>query len=64
MKKPVIILADPDYGYLEALEIKYIEKFGTQTEMEVITDPEYFTAFFSYLSRRKNVVSARCGLGR
>lgn len=47
MKKPVIILADPDYGYLEALEIKYIEKFGTQTEMEVITDPEYFTAFFS-----------------
>ena len=47
MKKSVIILADPDYGYLEALEIKYIEKFGTQIEMDVITDPEYFASFFS-----------------
>lgn len=47
MKKPVIILADTDYGYLEALEIKYIERFGSQIEMEVITEPAYFAAFFS-----------------
>ena len=58
MKKPVIILADTDYGYLEALEIKYIERFGSQIEMEVITDPVYFASFFS--SQQEADVLAVC----
>lgn len=47
MKKTVIILADPDGKYLEALEIKFVETFRERMELIVITDENYFSAFFS-----------------
>ena len=47
MKKKTIILADTDYGYLEALELKFIEVLRNNVEWVVLTDPEYFKLYFS-----------------
>ncbi|MDD2978577.1 MAG: AAA family ATPase [Hespellia sp.] len=47
MERPVIILADTDNTYLKALEWKFIETYGNQIELLVITEPSYFAKFFS-----------------
>ncbi|MCI6359152.1 MAG: AAA family ATPase [Clostridiales bacterium] len=48
MSKPVVILADPDYmGYLDQLQVKFVEEQMNDIELEVITDPEYFRLYFS-----------------
>ncbi len=47
MKKPIVILADLDANYLVPLEDKLTEELYDQIELEIITDREYFKAFFS-----------------
>lgn len=48
MSKPVVILADPDYmGYLDQLQVKFVEEQMNEIELEVITDPDYFESYFS-----------------
>lgn len=48
MSKPVVILADTEYaGYLDQLQVKFIEEQMNEIELEVITDPNYFSQYFS-----------------
>lgn len=48
MSKPIVILADPDYeGYLDQLHVKFIEEQMNDIELEAITDPVYFSQYFS-----------------
>lgn len=47
MEKPVVILADADYGYLENLEWKLAESYGNQIDLRVITDRDYFSHVFA-----------------
>lgn len=47
MRRPTVILADMDYNYLQALEIRFVELFGSRIELHVITNKMYFTEFFS-----------------
>lgn len=47
MGKPRIILADQDENYIIPLEMKFLEELNDEADLEVITDPEYFSALFS-----------------
>lgn len=48
MSKPIVILADPEYaGYLDQLQIKFIEEQMNEIDLEVITDANYFSQYFS-----------------
>lgn len=47
MGKPVVILADTDGNYLSPLEVTFLEELNEKIELEVITDPNYFTEHFS-----------------
>jgi len=46
-KKPVIILADANYEYLSALELRFAELYKNTIELEVITEKDFFEAVFS-----------------
>lgn len=48
MSKPIVILADTEYaGYLDQLQVKFIEEQMNEIELEVITDANYFQQYFS-----------------
>lgn len=47
MKKPKIILADTDEKYIEPLITKFVDELGEKTELEVISDIEFFQSYFS-----------------
>lgn len=47
MSKPLLIIADRDEDYLLAIEKKILKEIGNQIELEVISDVNYFTQFFS-----------------
>lgn len=47
MKKNRVILADTDPDYLEPLVLKFLEEYGNDVDLEVITDRQYFDVFFS-----------------
>lgn len=56
MKKPVIIIADSDKFYVEALIWKFVETWGNKIELNVITEQEYFQDFFSTLQEADTVL--------
>ncbi|HQA57506.1 MAG TPA: AAA family ATPase [Acetivibrio sp.] len=47
MEKVVVVLADTDEKYLMPLELKFIEEFKDNADMNVITDRDYFNTYFS-----------------
>lgn len=47
MGSPKIILAEPDLNYLLKLQIRLMEGVSGDVEIEAITDPEYFSSYFS-----------------
>lgn len=47
MSKPVVIIADKDEEYLIAIEKKILREIGSQIDIEVLTEEEYFNDFFS-----------------
>lgn len=49
MGRQKIILADRDENYLVSLELKLYQELGTQADLEIITDEEYFEKYFSNL---------------
>lgn len=46
MSKPIVILADLDESYLVTLELKFLKELNNRIELEVITEKEYFEAYF------------------
>lgn len=46
MKKPIVILADPDEEYLIHLELKLIQDFGDKIDLRIMSDEEYIKAYF------------------
>lgn len=47
MSMPRVIIADPDINYLLPLQQKFAEEYWNRIEIEVISDSEYFSSFFS-----------------
>ena len=47
MSKVVVVLADTDEKYLMPLELKFIEEFKDNGDINVITDRDYFNTYFS-----------------
>ncbi len=47
MAKPRIIVADTDLGYVQSLQLKFIEEFFEKIDLEIITDGAYFEELFS-----------------
>ena len=47
MTKPRILIADADISYIIPLQLKFIEEFFEQIDLEIITDEQYFSALFS-----------------
>lgn len=47
MGKPKVILADTDEMYLAPLEVKFLEELNEKIELEIITDFDYFSEYFS-----------------
>lgn len=47
MTKLQVLLADSDEKYLAPLELKFLETYGDQVELNTITDKDYFELFFS-----------------
>lgn len=46
MNKARVILADTDESYIQPLELKFIEEFFQDIDLEVITDEDYFQELF------------------
>lgn len=46
MKKPRIVIADEDYGYISSLQLKIVEEMFDKIELEIITDKDFFSALF------------------
>lgn len=47
MEKAVIIIADKEGSYIDALEEKFVSELGCKAEIEIITEEEYFDSYFS-----------------
>ena len=47
MRKLTIVLADTDEDYLMPLELKFIQGFGENADIIVITEREYLNYYFS-----------------
>lgn len=47
MAKPRIIIADTDTSFINPMQLKFVEEFFDQIDLELITDPEYFSKLFS-----------------
>ncbi len=47
MGKPRVIIADTDPSYIIPLQLKFVEEFFDQIELEIITDKDYFNRLFS-----------------
>ncbi len=71
MKKPVIILVDPNIDFLEALEIRLIHAFGYNVQYITMNDPSYLDTsadvivirdeFFSKLIDAKKIIISHDG---
>lgn len=46
MKRPRIIIADTDSNYIVPLQLKFAEEFFDKVDLEIITDPAYFSELF------------------
>ena len=42
MAKPRIIIADTDINYIIPLQAKFAEEYPNETDLEIITDADYF----------------------
>ena len=47
MKKPRVIIADTDAAYTVPLQLKFVEEYFNQIELEIITQRAYFDQLFS-----------------
>lgn len=47
MPRPRIIIADTDVNYINPLQLKFVEEFFEEVDLELISDSEYFDALFS-----------------
>lgn len=47
MKKPRVIIADTDAAYTVPLQLKFVEEFFNQIDLEIITDRTYYETLFS-----------------
>ncbi len=47
MKRARIIIADTDVNYILPFQQKFVEDFSDRTDLEIITDREYFETLFS-----------------
>lgn len=47
MEKCKIILADTDLSYLSTIELLLLREYGSQADLQLITDAEYLAAYFS-----------------
>lgn len=47
MKKPRVIIADTDAAYTIPLQLKFVEEFFNQIDLEIITDRTYYENLFS-----------------
>ncbi len=47
MPKPRIIVADADASYINPLQLKFVEEFFEEIDLELITDEIYFNELFS-----------------
>ena len=47
MSKPRMIIADTDITIIFPLQLRFVEDFFEQIDLEIITDPEYFDKLFS-----------------
>ncbi|MGN1170122.1 MAG: AAA family ATPase [Lachnospiraceae bacterium] len=47
MKRPRVIVADTDAAYTVPLQLKFVEEYFQQIELEIITQQAYFEALFS-----------------
>lgn len=47
MSKPRIIIADGDVNYILPLQLKFVEEYFEEIDLEVITDESYFSELFS-----------------
>lgn len=47
MKKPRVIIADTDAGYIVPLQLKFVDEYFNQIELEIITEEAYFDTLFS-----------------
>lgn len=47
MRKCRIIVADSDINYLLPLQLRFVEEFGDDVDLEIISDRAYFTKLFS-----------------
>lgn len=48
MKKPRVIIADTDAAYTIPLQLKFVEEFFNQIDLEIITDRAYYEYLFSF----------------
>lgn len=46
MAKQVIILADTDEKFIASLELKFVEELEDNTELEIITETDYYNEYF------------------
>lgn len=47
MPKPRIIIADTDISYIIPFQLKFVEEFFQEIDLEIITDTDYFNELFS-----------------
>ena len=47
MAKPRIIIADTDINYIIPLQLKFVEDFFENVDLEIVSDEAYFNVFFS-----------------
>lgn len=47
MKRPRIIIADTDSNYIVPLQLKFAEELFDKVDLEIITEPAYFSELFS-----------------
>ncbi len=46
MAKPRIIIADTDVNYIIPLQLKFVEEYFNKVDIEIITDPDFFSSLF------------------
>lgn len=47
MAKPRIIIADTDFNYIIPLQLKFVEDYFEEVELEIVTDEDYYEILFS-----------------
>ena len=56
MAKPRVIIADTDYNYIIPLQLKFVEDYFEEVELEIITDEAYFEALLATPQRAEVMI--------